>query len=175
MQSFIKALNWMSEWSGKVFSFSIYIGMFMLIFEVFSRYLFNAPTVWAHGYSQRIFGSYFIMIGGYTLLKGGHVRVDILYDRFSFRIKKLLDIVNYGLLLIWVLFLTKEGWSFFLYSYKLREVDEMVLAHPVYPVKFILLVGVIVIGLQGLSLMITTIISFIQGEEYESCIRGDKL
>lgn len=167
MESLQRVVNGISDWSGKVTSYLVWIGAIMLSWEVVSRYFFNAPTVWAHGYTQRIFGVYFIMIGAFTLLKDGHVRVDLITQRFSFRTKIGFDILNYVILLIWCAVLLKEGWLFFLSSLDLKEVDEMVLAHPVYPFKFILIVGVVLIALQGTSFLISSFIALIRGEDNE--------
>lgn len=167
MKSFLKAIDSISLWTGKICSFIVYFGIVMLVYEVISRYLFGYPTVWAHGYSQRLFGSYFILVGAFTLLKDGHIRVDILYQRFSLRKRAFLDIVNYGMLLIWSFVLILEGVWFFQSSLALREADEMVLAHPIYPVKFLLVIGAVLITLQGVNRLVVSGIVFIRGEKYE--------
>ena len=167
MRKFIMITNSFSEWSGKISSFLVYVGMFILVFEVVARYFFNAPTVWAHGYSQRVFGSYFIMIGAYTLLQNGHVRVDVLYRRFSVRGRAFLDVINYALLLLWSCVLIKEGITFFAGSWTVREVDEMVLAHPIYPVKFLLVVGAVLITLQGLNQLFLSFYVLVKGVKYK--------
>ncbi|MFH1982626.1 MAG: TRAP transporter small permease subunit [Pseudomonadota bacterium] len=167
MRKFLRAIDSISEWSGRICSFLVYIGIIMLVFEVIARYFFSSPTVWAHGYSQRLFGSYFVLIGAYTLLKNGHVRIDILYQRFSLRKRAFFDILNYIMLLIWTSVLLREGMSFFASSWAIREADEMVLAHPVYPVKFLLVVGVVLITLQGVNHLIVSIFTLIKGVKYE--------
>jgi len=168
MKQFLRVIDNISDWSGRISSFLVFFGIFILAFEVVARYFFGAPTVWAHGYSQRIFGTYFVLVGAYTLLKNGHVRVDIIYQRFSLRVRALLDLLNYALLLIWSFVLIREGWMFFMNSYEIREADEMVLAHPVYPVKFFLFVGVILITLQGLKCLTISIYELVKGVKYES-------
>jgi len=166
MRLFFRAIYALSDYSGRIFSYLVFIGAVMLSWEVVSRYVFDAPTIWAHGYSQRIFGSYFVMVGAFTLVHNGHVRVDLLTVKRSFRVRKFLDLINYAFLMIWGSVLITEGWRFFLASWKLREVDEMALAHPIYPIKFILVVGGLLITLQAISYFIQTAISMVQGEEY---------
>ncbi|EMS80937.1 TRAP transporter small permease subunit [Desulfotignum phosphitoxidans] len=168
MKQLLRVIDSISDWSGRICSFLVFFGIFVLAFEVVARYFFGAPTVWAHGYSQRIFGSYFVLVGAYTLFKHGHVRVDIIYWRFSLRVRAFLDLINYALLLIWSFVLIKEGWMFFLSSYEIREADEMVLAHPVYPVKFFLFVGAILITLQGLNRLFVSVFELVKGVKYES-------
>lgn len=167
MKKILRAIDGISEWSGKICSFLVYFGIAMLVFEVIARYFFSAPTVWAHGYSQRLFGSYFILVGAYTLLKNGHVRIDIIYQRFSLRKRAFFDFLNASMLLIWTFVLIKDGSSFFANSWAVRETDEMVLAHPVYPVKFILIVGAVLITLQGLNHLIVSIFTMLKGVKYE--------
>ena len=164
MRYFFNTVNAISEWSGKIVSFVVYFGIIILFLEVFLRYLFNSPTVWAHGYSQHIFGSYFILVGAYTLLHNGHVRVDLFYNYFNKKWKTILDMLNCAALLVWDIVLVKEGWYFFMVSFKVREADEMVLAHPVYPVKFLILVGAVLIGLQGLSMFFKGLFTLLKRE-----------
>lgn len=65
MRKIFQAFDSFSEKFGKVVSFIVWIGAIILFIEVFLRYFFNAPTVWAHGYTQRFFGSYFVLIGAF--------------------------------------------------------------------------------------------------------------
>ena len=67
MDKVLAAIDKASEISGKLVSYLVWIGALMLAWEVIGRYSFQAPTAWAHGYSQRIFGSYFVMVGAFTL------------------------------------------------------------------------------------------------------------
>jgi TRAP-type mannitol/chloroaromatic compound transport system permease small subunit len=151
MLKILDLIDSFNEKFGKAVSYIVWLGAAVLFIEVILRYFFNSPTVWAHGYAQRIFGSYFVLIGAFTLVNNGHVRIDIIVNRFPFRMRKFMDMVNMGMLLVWCGALSYEGWDFFMYSYNIREVDQMVLAHPIYPIKFLLFLGVSLMALQGLS------------------------
>ena len=168
MERVLSAIDKTSRVIGETVSYFLWIGAVILAWEVFARYFFNSPTVWAHGYSQRIFGSYFVLVGAYTLLQGGHVRIDLIVTRYPFRIQKLFDLLNYAFLLLWGSVLIKEGWSFFEESWQLREADAMALAHPVYPVKFILLLGAVMITVQGAAMFLRSATDLIQGNKNES-------
>jgi TRAP-type mannitol/chloroaromatic compound transport system permease small subunit len=69
----------------------------------------------------------------------------------SKRTKAVLDLLNCFFLLIWSIVMIPVGWKFFMKSYAINEVDEMVLAHPIWWVKFLIVVGMILISLQGVS------------------------
>jgi len=157
MQSVIRLVEGISEYSGRAASWIVYVGIIMLTFEVVARYFFNSPTVWAHGYTQRFFGSYFVLIGAYTFVHKGHVRIDLVSGHFNERWSNVFDVINCIFLLVWSGVLLPVSWKFFLQSYRVREADEMVLAHPIYWVKGILFIGMVLIFIQGLSELIKKI------------------
>ena len=66
--------------------------IFVLIYEVAARYMFNRPTVWALETSMMVFGSIGALCWGYTLKIGGHVRVDVFYTMLSRKWKAVIDI-----------------------------------------------------------------------------------
>jgi len=157
---FIDAIN---EKAGRGISFLIYPGVLILVIEVILRYGFGHPTIWAHGYSQRIFAVYFILIGAYTLLHKGHVRMDLVYSRLSLRGRLFLDLLGTVLLVVWCVVLLWKGSLFFWSSFTIREVDDAVLGHPVYWVKFFIPVGVFFLVLQWLGDISRTIVAIRKG------------
>jgi len=174
MEKFARIMDAISEHLGRCVAWIVCVGIVMLSAEVMLRYIFNSPTVWAHGYTQRLFGGYFVLIGSYTLVHKGHVRVDAIYGHVSAKMKSVLDLLNYLFLLVWSGVLIPVSWFFFLKSYEISEVDEMVLAHPMWWVKFLIVVGMSLIFLQGLSEAIK-IISEMSGQKTASdTVEGGK-
>jgi TRAP-type mannitol/chloroaromatic compound transport system permease small subunit len=174
MEKFIRAVDAISEYSGRWVSWIVYVGIIMLSLEVVLRYVFNSPTVWAHGYTQRLYGSYFVLIGAYTFIHKGHVRVDLLYERVSQKGKAVLDIINCAFLLVWSGVLVPVSIAFFLKSYNMNEVDEMVLAHPIWWVKFMIIIGMLLISLQGLAEVMKSIIVITGTKSSSGNIEGRK-
>jgi TRAP-type mannitol/chloroaromatic compound transport system permease small subunit len=64
-------------------------------YECFSRYLFNAPTVWVLESSYMANGSAFMLGCATRCYKGAHVRTDMLWEKFSERKKGWIDLVSY--------------------------------------------------------------------------------
>ena len=54
-----------------------------MVYEVFARYYFTAPTVWAYDMSRMIYGAMFVLGAAYALSKGVHIRSDFLYRSWS--------------------------------------------------------------------------------------------
>ena len=63
---------------GKTFGWCILILTFTTSYEVFSRYMFGAPTDWAFDASYMLYGTLFMMAGAYALSRNGHVRGDFI-------------------------------------------------------------------------------------------------
>ncbi len=76
----------------------IYAIVVIIFIEVVARYGFNAPTSWANHLARLIFGGFIVMGGAYTLLHGGHTRMDLIYRRLpSDRARAIVDVVTSGL------------------------------------------------------------------------------
>ena len=65
--------------SGQIVAWLIIPMVLALTFEVVSRYLFNAPTLWAYDMTFMMYGSYFMLGAAFTLQRKGHVRTDSFY------------------------------------------------------------------------------------------------
>jgi TRAP-type mannitol/chloroaromatic compound transport system permease small subunit len=77
--TYIRVVDQITSWAGKVFAWCIMIMTFGTAYEVFVRYLLRDPTSWAFDLSYIMYGTLFMMAGAYTLSRGGHVRGDVLY------------------------------------------------------------------------------------------------
>ncbi|MAQ47184.1 MAG: transporter [Confluentimicrobium sp.] len=145
----LRRIEYINVLIGKAVSFLIWIGIVVLCWEVVARYVFGAPTIWAHGYTQRIFGAYFVMVGAYTLIRRNHVRVDLLLGTASPRFNAFLDLVNCAFLIIWGVVLVWEGFWLFEDAWRFNELDDSVLRHPMWPIKLSLFLGALLITAQG--------------------------
>ena len=76
-------------------------------YEVFARYLFDAPTVWAYEIGYMLTGSHFLLAMAFALREGQHIRIDIFSEKFSQRTRALIDLACYAVVLpltIWLTF-----------------------------------------------------------------------
>ena len=65
--------------------------------EVVARYVFYAPTKWSYEAGWMLYGAQFMLAAAYTLMKGGHIRTDVLYERWSPRTRATVDAICYVL------------------------------------------------------------------------------
>ena len=55
----------------------------MILYEVVSRYFFNAPTIWSHELSVMLCASAFLLGGPYVHQHRSHIVIGIAAERFS--------------------------------------------------------------------------------------------
>jgi TRAP-type mannitol/chloroaromatic compound transport system permease small subunit len=90
-----KGLDNISNWTGMLFAWLIWIVMGLCVFEVITRRIFNAPNIWSYDVTSLFYAMHFMLLAGYTLLHQGHVAVDILYVRFSPRVQAVMKLIGY--------------------------------------------------------------------------------
>ncbi len=77
---------------GIVFAVGILASAGILVLEVVLRYLFNAPTIWAHETVIFLTATAFVFGGLYVASRNAHIRVVLIYDAFSPAAKRRADI-----------------------------------------------------------------------------------
>ncbi|AXS39397.1 TRAP transporter small permease subunit [Breoghania sp. L-A4] len=95
MNKIIYAIEGLSVWVGRAFGWCILILTFSVSYEVFVRYVLNAPTVWAFDMMVQMYGALFLMAGPYALAQDAHVRGDVLYRLFPVRWQARIDFLLY--------------------------------------------------------------------------------
>ena len=153
MSIIIRAVDNFSWWCGHIICFITIPLMMAMVIEIFMRYFFVAPTVWAFDISRMLYGAMFMLGAGYALLRGAHIRADFLYRTWSHRTQAILDLVLYVVLyfpsmviFFWFAFeFTQASW--------LRSERGMDTAWMPYlgPIKTAIPVGIALLLIQGIS------------------------
>jgi TRAP-type C4-dicarboxylate transport system permease small subunit len=68
-------------------------------YEVMMRYVFGAPTIWAHETTLLLCAIGYLLAGAHTLERRNHIAITLLYDKAPPRLRKALDLIN-GLIMI---------------------------------------------------------------------------
>lgn len=120
----IHAIEGLSQWVGKAFGWCILILTLSVSYEVFVRYVLNAPTVWAFDMMVQMYGALFLMAGAYALAQDAHVRGDVLYRLFPVRWQARVDFVLYLIFFFPGMFaLFWYGWEIAADSWRYKEVS----------------------------------------------------
>ena len=153
LNRFIYGVDQLSKTVGHAFAWCILILVFGTCYEVFMRYVLNAPTSWAFDMSYILYGALLFMAGAYTLSRGGHVRGDVFYRMWRPRTQARLELVLYILFFFpGVIALMIAGWGYGYEAFRIREVSvNSPVGVPVWPLKMLIPFGGALLTLQGLA------------------------
>jgi TRAP-type mannitol/chloroaromatic compound transport system permease small subunit len=159
---FTRILDWITENSGLFVSLWTVNAVCVYFYEVVSRYIFDAPTIWAHQASYLMFGMQYLLAGGFALLHGDHVRVDVVYIKLPRRAQIGMDIFTSTFFFIFAVALAGTCWRFFIDSWDMFEVTEETWQVQFYPVKGMMVLGAVLLVLAGLSKLAKDIQLFVR-------------
>lgn len=122
----------------------------------FSYALLRKLLPWGHnGFSELqwyLFAFVYLLAAGYTLLRGEHVRVDVLRRWFAPRTRHLVDLAFLLPLTVICAALAVGSWDFWWVSLQQRETPEDVLTGlERWPIKLALCLGFGLLALQALN------------------------
>ncbi|MEO8526789.1 MAG: TRAP transporter small permease subunit, partial [Caldimonas sp.] len=124
-----------------------------LSYEVASRYLFSAPTVWAYDMTFMLYGTFFMIGAAFTLQRKGHIRTDSFYGEWSPRRQASVDLACY-LLMFFPLaaVFAFSGWGYFWKSFVTNETFVSSPWTPIaWPFKLMMPVAGVLLLIQGVS------------------------
>jgi TRAP-type mannitol/chloroaromatic compound transport system permease small subunit len=129
------------------------------VYEVFSRYLFNAPTIWAYELGYMAMGTNFLLGAAYTLRERGHIRIDVLYAHFTPKVRALVDVAGYLLLFLPLAWWLSWGlWKYAYFAMLSGETSGESAWNPViWPFRMVFFMGFLLLALQGTAELIRAI------------------
>ena len=165
MQKLLLTVDKISTFAGQAFAWLIVSLTLLISWEVFSRYVLDAPHAWAFDVMIIMYGSLFMMAGAYTLSKCGHVRGDVLYGFFEPRTQATIDLILYIVFFLPGVFaLTYAGYFFAAESWAMNEHSSITSnGPPLYHFKTVLPLAGGILFLQGLVEIIRCVICIQQG------------
>ena len=166
LKAFLRGIDQISEWSGRIFIWLVIPLTVLVFFEVIARRFFNAPHIWATEVTDYIYGPHFMLVAAYTLLYGAHVRIDIIYQRFSPRTRGILDLITYSIFFFpFCIIVFKEGLLYAWTSWSIGETSESAALRIVPLIKTAIPITFALLLIQGLAIYIRAILQISRGEE----------
>ena len=166
VQSFLDAVDRLSTWVGKLFSWLIIVLMMVVCIEVFKRYILGAPTAWIFDAENMLYGTLFMLCGAYTLAQNAHVRGDFLYSSMRPRTQAWLDLILYIAFFIpGIAALIYSGWIFAVESWTINEHSTVTAdGPPVWQFKFMIPLAGVTVMIQGFAEIVRCVACLRTGE-----------
>jgi TRAP-type mannitol/chloroaromatic compound transport system permease small subunit len=165
IQKIYDGIGLVSEWSGRVVMFAVATLIVTICYDVFARYLFNAPTMWSYTLSYML-GTSIIALGmPYVYYHNANVRVDVIYSKLSPKGRLVLDVVLTIFLSLPLIFmLTKvfgqDAWR----AYVTHEVATESIWYPLFwPFKTVVTLSFALLFLQGIATFVKDVTCLTKG------------
>jgi TRAP-type mannitol/chloroaromatic compound transport system permease small subunit len=164
--TFIRTIDKFTEVTGYLFVIVIIPLILANIVEVFARYVLRAPTMWALDVTTMSYATLFMLGAALALLRGAHVRTDVLWERFSDRTKGMIDsvalIVFFLPTMVVLFYISIDD---FLYSVSIDERSSSGAWTPVlWPLRGVIPLTAFMLFLQGISELMKSLWAWRTGE-----------
>ena len=175
---------------GLIVMYSVFVLMGILLWSSISKTFF-LPSLWTLEMAQFAMVAYYMLGGPYALLSGGHVRMDLFYGDWSLRRKATIDTVTVLFLIFYLGILLYGALGSTAYSLGYwgkapleffaglitgsEEIGRMERSSTawrpyVWPIKAIMIIGLILMLLQALSELIKDIARALGREDVEGTV-----
>lgn len=164
----IEAIDRTADWTGRIVAWLIIPMTLAIAWEVAARRFFNAPTMWAFDVTYMMYGTHFMLGTAYTLMRIGHVRTDMLYQRWSIRRQNLIDAIGYFFFFFpAMVLLFYFGWQEAYHSFQIRETSDASPWRPIiYPFKAVIPLTALLLLVQGIAELLKSLYAIRTGREW---------
>ncbi len=149
----LRIIDTFTDLTGSIFAWMSVPLVLAVAYEVFARYAFNSPTIWAFDVTYMLYGALFMLGAAYALHKGSHIRTDFFWENFTPRTKGLIDSIAY--VVFFFPSFTALGVIGYLearYSLQINETSDQTPWRPIlWPFKFVVPVACGLLIIQGFS------------------------
>lgn len=169
MRQILKAIDSISEYTGRAALWLSIALVLVLTYETTARYLFNAPTQWSYETSYMIGATMAVLGWCYVHLHRGHIRVDVFYAHLPFRGRAIIDVVSSIVFLFPLLaVLLYSANSGVLFAWKMNEkLVESSFQPPAGPIRTVLFLGFCLFALQCLAQFLRDFYALIRNKAYD--------
>ncbi len=165
LKLFVRYIDKTNTVVGKFSQYLVFAMMGVLLYESISRTLFNQPHIWVVEVAQFTMAAYYLLGGGYSMILEGHVRMDLLYGRWTGRTRAVMDAITAIVLLFYLVILLYGAISSVEYALKYGQVNYTSWAPPLAPIKIIMTIGIFLMLLQTIAIFLKDLSTAIGGEK----------
>ncbi len=162
----MKMIDVVNEKIAKMASYCLILLILSLVYEVVARYAFNAPTAWSSDATYFLCSIALIFAMAYTWQTGGHVSVDMILVKFPVKVQAFLNVFFMVTMFFGCWFMIIGAMvPHVIESWRILERSAIGYFPPIYPYKTWILIGTLMLVLQGVNVFIRELYRLIKGKE----------
>ncbi len=151
IKTYVRCVDAVNRRVGKFALYLVFVMMGILLFSSISRTFFDVPFNWTMEMAQFTMAAYYLLGGGYSMQLKAHVRMDVLYERWSERKRAAVDVITSMFLIFYLAVLLYGGLSSTLYSLTYGQRNYSSWGPPMAPIKIIMVIGILLMLLQAVA------------------------
>ena len=159
----IQAIDAVSERTGRLVAYLCIPTIVVIMVEVAGRYFFRSPFLWSHEMTAFMVGILYTLGGAYVLKLDEHVSVDLIYNLLGRRGKAVMEVFSSIVFFVYMIPLSWYGLNYAFRSISILQRSGSTWNPPVYHLKAVLVFGILLVLLAGVSRFVKVLHSVITG------------
>jgi TRAP-type mannitol/chloroaromatic compound transport system permease small subunit len=151
IKTYVRYVDAVNRVIGRFMMYFIFLMIGILLLSSGSRTFFGVSHVWTVEMAQFLLAAYYLLGGAYSMQLHSHVRMDLLYGRWSPRGRAVADVLTSGLLVFYLVVLLVGGISSTEYALTYGQKNYSSWAPPLAPIKIIMTIGIVLMLLQVIA------------------------
>ena len=160
ISAYVNIIDTICEKVGRFVMYGVFFMMFILILSFVTRNIINYPLMWIIEMAQFTMTAYYLLGGGYSMITDDHVRMDLFYGKLSKRGKAKMDIFTSFFLIFYLVLLLFGSYTSLIYTIETNQKLFTGWAPYVWPIKSLMLIGILLMLLQAFSTLFKDIAKF---------------
>lgn len=148
---YVKYVDAVSIKVGRAAMYLIFVMIGVLLLGALTRNVLHMPLSWTVEMAQFIITAYYIAGGAYSMILREHVRMDLLYERFSEKNRARVDVVTTFFLIFYLITLLIGSISSTMYAIEYGQRNFSQWNPSMIPIKIIMVAGIVLMLLESVS------------------------
>ncbi len=148
--AYVRIVDKVNRFVGRVAMYMIFGMLGVLLYSSISKTFF-LPSIWTLELAQFLMAAYYILGGGYSMQLQAHVRMDLVYSRWSPRGMAFSDTLTSVCLISYLVLLLFGGLSSTEYALQYGETSYSSWSPYMAPIKIVMCFGIVLMLLQAIA------------------------
>ncbi len=150
VKKYVRCVEAVNRVVGRFAMYMVFAMMGLLLYSAITKTFF-IPPLWTLEMAQFSMAAYYMLGGAYSMQLDAHVRMDLVYGRWSSKGKGFTDSITSFCLIFYLLLLLFGGLSSTEYALQYAERSFSSWAPPMAPIKIIMCFGIVLMILQAIA------------------------
>lgn len=147
---YVKIVDAVNYRVGRFAMYLVVVMICVLFYSTISKSFFD-PSLWTLEVAQFTMVAYYLLGGGYTLQNNSHVRMDLIYGKWSPKTKAAVDSFTILFLIFYLVILLRGGISSTEYALEYGERSRSIWRPYMAPIKIIACIGILLMLAQAVA------------------------